>query len=112
MKLIRFLRIALRLLLFLPGYLRDIVRSNLRVAHDVLTPTHLMSPTLAWLSIEHDLADWQVLLVANLVTMTPGTICLEYDPDRRALLVHLMYRDEVDQVKAEVTRISAIAGGM
>lgn len=107
-----FLKVSFHLILFLPGYLFDILRSNLRVAIDVVTPRHLMQPAFVWYPLERELTQWQILIVANLITMTPGTVALEYDPNRRAFLVHLMYRDEIEQIREEVARISSVVGGV
>jgi len=109
---LHFLKVSAQLLLFLPGYLRDIIRSNFRVAHDVITLRHRMQPILIWVPVERRLHDWQILVVANLITMTPGTFCLEYDPSRQSLLIHLMYKDEEAQVREEVTRIASLVGGV
>ena len=107
----RLIRVIGRVLVFVPGYLVDILRANLRVAHDVLTPRHLMRPVLALAPIPRELSDWQILLVANLITMTPGTTCLEHNRAEHALLIHVMYRDEIERTRAEVLRLAALVGG-
>ncbi len=77
---------------FAAFYLREIVASNLKVAFDVLTPKHRMKPAMLSLDVE-GLTDRQLLAMANLLTMTPGTLSVDVSPDRRFLLVHAMYVD-------------------
>jgi len=100
-----------RLAVFVPSYLLAILRSNLRIAHDVLTPEHRMRPVLLRVKLDKRLTGLQILLIANLITMTPGTICLEYDRDARTLTIHLMYADEEAQTRAEIARITRLMGG-
>ncbi len=78
---------------FAAYYLFEVVASNLRVAHDVLTPTHYMKPEIIRVGIE-GLTDRQVLALGNLVTMTPGTLSLDVDENQRELVVHGMYVDD------------------
>jgi multicomponent Na+:H+ antiporter subunit E len=78
---------AIELLLF---YIYEVLISNARVAHDVLTPTHHMRPGFIHLNIE-GLTDRQILAASNLITMTPGTLSLDVTPDRKFLQIHCMY---------------------
>jgi len=82
----------LRFLAFLPFYLKEVVLSNLRVAYDVLTPTHHMKPAIIALPIS-DLSDRQLMFLANLITMTPGTLSIDIADDRHTLFIHTMYLD-------------------
>jgi multicomponent Na+:H+ antiporter subunit E len=77
---------------FLIFYVNDIVRSNLRVAYDVLTPTHLMKPGVIALDVS-EMTDRQILLMANFITMTPGTLGLAVSENRSTLYIHAMYID-------------------
>lgn len=74
-------------------YAKEVVLSNLRVAHDVLTPSHHMKPGIIHLPVEN-LTDRQLLMMANLVTMTPGTLCLQVSDEADMLYIHAMYIDE------------------
>ena len=50
-------------------------------------------------------ADAQISLLANLITLTPGTLSVDVSPDRRTLLIHAL-----DIASAEQA-IGAIASG-
>lgn len=86
----------LRLIEFLVFYLWEVLVSNVRVAYDVLTPRHLMRPQIITLGVK-GLTDRQVLVLANLITMTPGTLSLDLSADRERLTIHGMYvKDEAE----------------
>mgnify|MGYP002623160404 CR=1 FL=1 len=80
----------INLLFFILFYAKEVVMSNLRVAHDVLTPTHHMKPGILRLPLDN-LTDRQLLMMANLVTMTPGTLGLQVSDDAKSLYIHAMY---------------------
>ena len=71
-------------------YLKELVASNVKVAFDVLTPTHHMSPAFLELPVE-GLSDRQLLALSNLISMTPGTLSLDIRDDRSTLMIHCMY---------------------
>ncbi|HEU4522869.1 MAG TPA: Na+/H+ antiporter subunit E [Thermoanaerobaculia bacterium] len=89
---------AARLLLY---FLGELVRANLRLAHDILTPTHYMKPAILAIPLEAK-TDGEITLLANLITLTPGTLTLDVSPDRRTLYIHSMYTFDVDQVRRDI----------
>lgn len=86
---------------FILFYLWELTLSNLRVAHDVLTPTHYMKPGIVAIPLDTR-NDFEVLTMANLLTMTPGTISLDVADDRKTLYIHAMYIDDLEQLRADV----------
>jgi len=89
---------------FLGIYIWEVIKSNLVVAHDVLTPTHQMKP--AWVEVDlASLTDLQVFVFANLVTMTPGTLSVEVTSDKKVLTVHAMYADSPEAAAEELTSV-------
>lgn len=68
----------------------DILRSNLDVARRVLGRDAAIQPRFVWVPI--DLRDpLAIVLLAGIVTTTPGTISAELSDDRRWLLVHALH---------------------
>ena len=80
-------------------YLLEILRSNMIIAWDVLTPTDKANPSIIALSLPEEMTDNQVFLVSNLMTMTPGSLTLELTSDRKALLVHILYSRDVEETR-------------
>jgi multicomponent Na+:H+ antiporter subunit E len=86
---------------FLRLFLWDLLMSNLRVAHDVLTPTHHMSPGVIGVELDAR-TDAEITALANFITLTPGTLSLDVSSDRKVLYVHVMYLDDEEQVRAGI----------
>lgn len=79
----------------------ELVLSNLRVAWDVLTPRAYRRPGVVAVPLE-PASDLEITLLANLVTLTPGTLSLDVSPDRRTLYVHAMFVDDPEQVRRAI----------
>lgn len=84
---------AFRFLEFLIFYLKEIVISNMRIAHDVLTPRHRMKPGIVYVEVG-ELSEPQLAAMANLITMTPGTLGMYVSKDQTRLYIHSMYLDK------------------
>lgn len=79
---------------FAAFYLTEVVKSNIMIAWDVLTPTDRSRPGIVELDLPEGLSDVQILLISNLITMTPGSLTLDLSPDRRTLVLHILYLDD------------------
>jgi multicomponent Na+:H+ antiporter subunit E len=82
-------------------FLWELVKANLRVAYDVLTPRHHMKPAVVAIPLDLE-TDEEITLLATLITLTPGTLGLDVSRDRRTLYIHAMYVDDVEKTRAEI----------
>ncbi|MCK8517103.1 Na+/H+ antiporter subunit E [Methylonatrum kenyense] len=82
-------------------YIWELIKSNIRVAVEVLTPTHTMKPGVIGLKLECQ-SDAAITILANLITMTPGTLSLDVSSDKKVLFIHGMYIDDEEQLRAEL----------
>lgn len=92
--------LALKFLLF---FIKEIIVCNLRVAWDVVTPRHYMKPAIVAIPLDLT-SDAEITLLANMLTLTPGTCSLDVSTDRRTLYVHAMYCDDPDVLRADIKR--------
>jgi len=77
-------------------FLWQFLVSNFRIIYDILTPTHHMNPGILALPLDCK-TDEQKVILANLITLTPGTLSLNISPDGKILYIHAMYiRDNGD----------------
>ena len=83
---------------FVVLYALDLIRANGRLARDIISPSPRFSPTLRRVKVR-PMGDGQLLLLANLISMTPGTLTVDVSDDRRFLLVHLLYEDSADELE-------------
>lgn len=92
------LRAAVAFVLF---FLWELTRANLKVAFDILTPRHRMKPGVIAIPLDVR-TDAEITLLANLITLTPGTLSLDVSTDRKVLYVHAMYIDDVESERRQI----------
>jgi multicomponent Na+:H+ antiporter subunit E len=77
--------------LYLAAYfMSELILSNLRILYEVLTPGFKMRPAVIGLRLRIN-EDVPITLLANLITLTPGTLSVRVSDDRKILYVHFMY---------------------
>jgi multicomponent Na+:H+ antiporter subunit E len=92
---------ARRVIGFAFYFLWQLVLANLRVTYDVLTFRHHMRPAV--LAIPLDVTtDAEITLLANLLTLTPGSLSLDVSEDRKVLYLHVMYMTDEEQTRREI----------
>lgn len=91
----RYFRSVWLLMTFIGFFVRELVRSSAKVAHDIVTPQHRMRPGVIALEMDAK-TDLEITLLANLISLTPGTLSLDVSADRTKLYIHAMYIDDCD----------------
>ncbi|MCC6176343.1 MAG: Na+/H+ antiporter subunit E [Chloroflexi bacterium] len=86
---------------FVLFFIRELVLANLRVALDVVTPGYNMRPAIVAVPLDVE-TDVEITLLANLITVTPGSFSIDVSPDRRVLYVHAMYVDDPDEFRRSI----------
>jgi multicomponent Na+:H+ antiporter subunit E len=73
--------------IYLANFLWELLTANVDVAYRVLAPSMPIEPDVIEvpLRVETDLA---ITTIANSITLTPGTLTMDYDADRNSLYVH------------------------
>ena len=46
--------------------------------------------------------DAEIMLVANLISLTPGTLSLDLSEDRKLLYIHVMFLDDIEQTRRQI----------
>ncbi|MEL6977424.1 MAG: Na+/H+ antiporter subunit E [Pseudomonadota bacterium] len=93
----RYFRTVWRTIRLAAFFLYDLFVSSVQVAWDVLTPTHLSRPAIVAMPLDVK-SDEEITLVANLISLTPGTLSLDVSDDRKTLYVHAMFADDPEGV--------------
>lgn len=97
------LRSAVALARFLPRFVWDVVVANFEVAYLILSLRRRVRPH--WLVIPLELEDpHAITTLANVISLTPGTVSSELGPGRRTLLVHALDVEDPDE---EIARIKS-----
>ena len=100
-----YFRRAYRVVRLVVYFVYELVVSSIQVAWDVLTPTDLSTPKILEMPLDVE-SDIEILLVTNLISLTPGTLSIDITPDRKTLFVHAMFADDPD------AQIAALKSGM
>ena len=97
-----FYKIPKALILFL-YFCKEFIFANLRIAHDIISPRYYMQPTLVALPLDVR-SDFEITVLACIITLTPGTLSLDLSPDRRTLYIHALYipKEGVDKLKYDI----------
>ncbi len=75
--------------------------ATLRVAIDIVTPRHLMKPAILAIPVQTGSVG-ETTMLANAITLTPGTLTLDVSPDGKTLFVHAMYASDVEATRREI----------
>ncbi len=83
-------------------FLKELVKANLDVLKLVLSPKLKMRPGIFALETELK-TDWEVTLLSNLITLTPGTLVIDVSDDNKTLYIHAIdigdVAEAVDSIK-------------
>ncbi len=85
-------------------FTRELIVSALKVAWIVVQPRLPINPAIVAYPLTVT-SDAQITLLANMITLTPGTLSLDVSDDRRTLLIHAIDAPSRDAL------IDDIAGG-
>jgi multicomponent Na+:H+ antiporter subunit E len=90
-------------------FLREVVESAVQVAGFVLQPSLSIKPAV----IEYPLnvqTDREITTLANMISLTPGTLSMDVSPDRSAIYVHAISvssrdgQEVIDEIKGSLEK--------
>lgn len=95
----------LPLLMRFAGYfIRELIKANYKVGFDILTPPWHMQPGVIAFPLKAT-TDFEITMVANFISLTPGTLTLDISDDRRVLFIHAMFLQDEKTLLAELHEI-------
>lgn len=86
-------------------FLWELLKSSFLVAREVLRPRLRVTPGVIALPLDAR-SDMEITVLANLISLTPGTLSLDVSSDRKKLYIHAMFVDdeEAEQTRAHIKR--------
>lgn len=82
-------------------FIKELTLSNIAVLRIVLQPKMDIEPSI--FAFPTDLQhNWEITLLSNLITLTPGTLVVHVSDDQRILYIHAI---DVDDVTEEIESI-------
>lgn len=82
-------------------FIYELILSAVRVAKLVLSPTMDLKPGIFAYPLKVD-RDFEITLLANLITLTPGTLSVDVSEDRRILYVHAIDCSDPDATRRDI----------
>jgi len=82
-------------------FLKELAMSAIRVAVLVLKPKMDIKPGIFAFPLKVD-RDFEIALLANLITLTPGTLSVDVSQDRKFLYVHAVDCSDLLSAKADI----------
>jgi multicomponent Na+:H+ antiporter subunit E len=90
---------AVKFLLF---FLWELLIANLRVARDVLRPGPLkMQPRVIAVPLKIK-EDVPIVVLANVLSLTPGSLSLDVSDDHKTLFIHAMHAPDPEETRREI----------
>ncbi len=101
-----YIKRVLRSLGFIVFFLKELFISSFKVAWEVITPNNNIRPGVIGIELDDDTNDAQATLLANMITLTPGTLTLDIIENevtkKRTLYIHAMYIDDPEDLRREI----------
>ncbi len=92
---------TLQLVRFVLFFTKELLVSTWRVAQDVVKPLPLMRPGVVGIPLDAR-TDLEITMLANIISLTPGTLSLDVSEDRKTLYIHAMYVVNPDDLRKEI----------
>jgi multicomponent Na+:H+ antiporter subunit E len=97
--------LAVRLLVY---FIRKLVVATALVAWEVITPGSRINQGIVAVPMI-GVSEGLVTLVANMISLTPGTLTIEVRPEPVTLYVHVLHLRSVEEVRLEVRELEEMA---
>ena len=92
---------ARRVVALMALFIYELVLSAVRVAMLVLKPNMNLKPGIIAYPLKVD-RDLEITLLANLITLTPGTLSVDVSDDRRFLYVHALDCSDPEATREDI----------
>jgi multicomponent Na+:H+ antiporter subunit E len=81
------IRVVPAVVLYAAAFTRELATANVDVAYRVLAPSMPIDPAVLEVPLRVR-TDFAITLIANSISLTPGTLTMDYDEERNTLYVH------------------------
>lgn len=82
-------------------FIKELFVANIRMAYYTLSPLNRLNPGIVAVPLE-EMSEGELTVLANLLTLTPGTLSLDVSADRRTLYVHFMDIRDPEAARKEI----------
>ncbi|HLR80590.1 MAG TPA: Na+/H+ antiporter subunit E [Bacillota bacterium] len=77
-------------------FVKELIASNIDIVKLVYKPKLDVEPGIFALPVDLE-TDWEITMLANFITLTPGTLSVAIAPDNSEIYIHAMDIDDIDE---------------
>lgn len=88
--------------------LYKLVEANLLLAWEIITPQNDIHTGIIAVPLRTE-SDLAMMVVANVITLTPGTVTVDVVGSPPVLYVHVLHLDSLEEVRAELLRLEELS---
>ena len=77
-------------------FFKELVMANIQVLFLIVQPKMPIKPAIFALPTVLE-KDWEITLLSNLITLTPGTLVIDISPDSKTLYIHALHYGDADE---------------
>jgi multicomponent Na+:H+ antiporter subunit E len=92
------------------GFLRELTLANIQLARDILSPVPPFVPGFVAFDVK-DLPPTETVALANLVSLTPGTLSVDLDDEGYTLYVHTLYAQDPEETRRGIRKLANLVHG-
>jgi multicomponent Na+:H+ antiporter subunit E len=93
---------------FLIYFAAKVVQANVVLAWEVVTPRNSIKPGILALDLR-DCSDAVVTLIANAMTLTPGSLTIEVRRQPTTIYAHVLHLNDPERVRADMVKMAKLA---
>lgn len=93
---------------FLAFFVVKLIQANMILAWEVMTPGNRIREGIVAIPVSIT-SDGLTAVVANSISLTPGTLTLEVDRERRIIYVHVLHLHDLDTIRRDLHRFEELA---
>ena len=92
----KYFKIFPQLIGFFFFFLYELFKANVEVAYDVITIKNHMKPGIIKYPLDAK-SDVEITFLANLISLTPGSLSLDVSEDKKVMFIHAMYVENEEE---------------
>ena len=98
-------------------FINELIKANITMAYFTIMPLNRIRPGIVAVPLE-PMSNAELTLLANLITLTPGTLSVDVSLDNSILYIHAMRIDDANALRLEIKLgferrvLQAIRGGV
>ena len=97
----KYFTIAFKIIGFFFYFLYEIFKATIQVAFEVMTRKFQMKPGIIKMPLDAK-TDLEITILANMISLTPGTLVLDVSEDKKVMYIHGMYMDDKEKFIQEI----------